>query len=96
VKLAEAYHRTLDFLRGRKRDYALTFLTPIGQRVLSDLVRFCNGVQTTYRDDPREHAKQEGRREVLLRIQYHCNLNPTDLFKLYNDQTINLQEDTDA
>lgn len=94
--LGQRVKNTLLFLRGRKIDYVQTFMNPVGQRVLDDLVRYCNGLQTSYRDDAREHARQEGRRDVLLRIQYHCGLNPQQLFNLYKNPNLNVEENINA
>lgn len=79
----EALGRTLDFLRGRKRDYQLVFKGgPAGERVLEDLARFCRANETCFHQDPRLHAVLEGRREVWLRIQQHINLSPEQLMSL--------------
>lgn len=85
MQLTEAYGRTLDFLRGRKRDYQLVFnpKNPADVRVLEDLARFCRANETCFHADPRLHAVAEGRREVFLRIQQHLNLTSEQLFQLY-------------
>lgn len=94
-KLREAFGRTMDFLRGRKRAYQLAFGTPAGEAVLADLVAFCRGVDTTYSRDPRDHARYEGRREVLLRIQQHINIPSDKLYLLYGGRPINMTGQTD-
>lgn len=81
---SEAFGRTLDFLRGRKRDYQLTFTSPAGQRVMADLAAFCRANETCFHADPRLHAVAEGRREVWLRIQRHLNLTSEQLVELYS------------
>lgn len=80
--------RTVDFLRGRKRAYALCFGSPAGNEVLIDLVRFCRATQSTWSDDGRHHARLEGRREVILRIAQHMHLTTEQLFALYNGQNV--------
>lgn len=90
--LLAAYGRAIDYLRGRKRAYQLAFGTPAGEAVLTDLVRFCRGVDTTYSVDARDHARFEGRREVLLRIQQHINLPSEKLYLLYGGRPINQTE----
>lgn len=80
------YFKALDFLRGRKRSYQLTFGQPAGQEVLIDLARFCRANETCFDADPRVHAVAEGRREVWLRIQRHLNLSSEDLLALFAGQ----------
>lgn len=76
--------RTYEFLRGRKKAYALTFNNPASMEVLVDLAKFCRAGQTTFDPDPRVHAALEGRREVFLRIQDHLNLTTEQLYALYS------------
>lgn len=83
----------LDFLRGRKRDYQHTFMSPAGQRTLQDLMVFCRANETTFHDDARKHAVLEGRREVYLRIQSHLNLTTEQLFDLYAGRTMQQQQE---
>jgi len=88
--------KTMEFLRGRRRDYQVSLMSPAGQRVLQDLARFCRATETCFHEDPRIHAALEGRREVWLRIQQHLNLNPSQLYTLYNGGVIyNPEEDKD-
>jgi hypothetical protein len=82
LALEEKFWRLVEFLRLRKRDYGLTFLTPNGQRVLSDLARFCRANETCFNADARLHAVAEGRREVWLRIQDHLTLTSEQLATL--------------
>lgn len=84
--LTEVAMRVIDALKGRKRNYQLTFETPAGQAVLIDLARFCRATETCFHPDARLHAVAEGRREVWLRIQQHLNLNSQQLFTLYQGQ----------
>ncbi len=85
--LADKVRATLDFLRGRKQSYQLTFKNSVyGQRVLMDLHKFCRAETTCFDPDPRIHAVLEGRREVWLRITQHLNLTPEQLLSLYNGQ----------
>lgn len=89
--------RTIEFLRGRSRDYHHALLSPAGQRVLEDLAKFCRANTTCFDPDPRIHAVLEGRREVWLRIQNHLNMTPEDLFILLNGGVININAgDTNA
>lgn len=78
------YQRTLDFLRLRSRAYRLTFRDAKNSEVLKDLARFCRADKTCFHADPRLHALAEGRREVWLRIVNHLNLEPDELYKIYN------------
>lgn len=90
---AEVVRKTLDFLRFRKRSYALTFRSPAGNEVLRDLAKFCRANESCFHPDQRKHAATEGRREVWLRIQQHLNLRTDDLFNLYNGGSIKLEVD---
>jgi hypothetical protein len=55
--------------------------SPFTADVLEDLSRFCRGKESTFHPDPRVHALQEGRREVLLRILDYLTLSPEELLK---------------
>lgn len=102
---SEAFTKTLEFLKQRKRAYQLaftnqqiavtlreayrkTFGSPAGNEVLMDLTRFCRGTESTWSDDARHHARLEGRREIILRIQEHLNLTPEQLQALYDRRNI--------
>jgi len=74
--------RAVEFFRGYRSAYQLTFSTPAGQMVLQDLAKFCRPTQTCFHPDPRLHAVAEGRREVWLRIQNYLNLTPEQLYGL--------------
>ena len=78
------YQRTLDFLRLRKRAYQLAFPNPKHNEVLKDLAKFCRANVSCFNADPRLHALAEGRREVWLRIANHLNLQPDELYDIYN------------
>jgi hypothetical protein len=78
------YQRTLDFLRLRSRAYKLTFSDPKNNEVLKDLAKFCRANTSCFNADPRLHALAEGRREVWLRITNHLNLQPDELYEIYN------------
>lgn len=80
----ETYQRTLDFLRLRKRAYQFAFPDPKNSEVLKDLAKFCRANASCFDDNDRRHAIAEGRREVWLRIQQHLNLQPDDLYEIYN------------
>ena len=81
------YQKTLDFLRLRKRAYQLAFPDAKNSEVLKDLARFCRADKSCFNPDPRLHALAEGRREVWLRIQQHLNLQPDELYDIYNKPT---------
>lgn len=91
--MKEIYRKTVEFLDGRKKAYKLAFSGPAGIAVLIDLASFCRASESCFHDDPRKHALLEGRREVWLRIQQHLKLDSEQLFKLYNGQDINLEDD---
>lgn len=83
----------LDFFRGRKRNYQLTFGSPAGQAVLTDLAEFCRANEPCFDPDPRIHAVKEGRREVWLRVQQHLNLTSEQLFEIFSGRTLTPRED---
>jgi hypothetical protein len=72
------------FLGRRKRAYRMVFDSPVGKTVLADLAQFCRANETTFRDDERQHALLEGRRETWLRIAHHLNLTDEELWQLYD------------
>jgi len=74
-------------LMGRRHQYQLTFRSPPGQVVLTDLARFCRANQTTFHEDARLHAVAEGRREVWLRIANHLHMAPDQLWALYSGRS---------
>lgn len=43
-------------------------VSPSAAAVLEDLARYCHADKSTFRPDPRDHARIEGRREVWLYI----------------------------
>lgn len=106
-------HEAVEWLRTRKRAYALTFgnnriVTSLkrayavafgnyaGQMVMADLIKFCRATRSTWSDDPRHHARLEGRREVILRINEHLNLSADKLYALYDGKSIQPPTDADA
>lgn len=97
--IAEAYGRTMDFLRGRKRAYSLTFQSPAGNEVLIDLAKFCRAAETCVVPGDNDLTRVlEGRREVWLRIQQQLNLSSEELFQLGRGQRVSrlIQGDPDA
>ena len=53
----------------RVQDYGHVFGSPAGKRVLEDLKKFCYYHRTTYvPGDPHATSKNEGSREVVLKI----------------------------
>lgn len=83
----KVYHEAHDLLARRKDDYVATFMTMAGQRVMKDLMRFCRATETCFDPDPRIHAALEGRREVILRVINHINLEPDQLLDIYAGKT---------
>lgn len=69
----------------RRYAYRKTFDGPLAAVVMKDLARFCRAHETTFTPgDPEASALLEGRREVWLRIAYHLNLSPDQLWELYS------------
>lgn len=73
-----------DFLNTRAQAYRKVFAGIYGQRVLSDLARFCRANESTFAPDPRAEGILQGRREVWLRLSKHLNLSEDDLQAYYN------------
>lgn len=72
-----------EFLDARSQAYTQTFDGPHGEVVLEDLSKFCRAHQSTSHANPYMSARLDGRREVWLRIQQHCNLDRELLWKLF-------------
>lgn len=67
---------------GIQRAYQVVFASPDGKQVLGDLIAYCFGRKTTFDPHERVHAKNEGRREVLMRITEFCNLSIEEIYAL--------------
>ena len=83
IHLAE---QVKDFLVIRGQAYRKTFQTIYGERVLSDLAKFCRANESTFTPDPRAEGILQGRREVWLRISKHLNLSEDELQSYFNPQ----------
>lgn len=79
------YQRALDFLRFRSRAYKLTFQSREKNAVLKDLAKFCGADKSPRFFDLYRVGIAVGRREVWLRIQDHLDLQPDELYKIYNE-----------
>lgn len=82
--VSELYYRTIDFLRFRKRAYQLAFPNPKQNEVLKDLAKFCRAGRTCFHENQRKTDIALGRQEVWLRIVQHLNLQPDQLYEIYN------------
>ncbi len=93
MDFAEGYGRTMDFLRGRKRDYQLATQQPAVQRMLMDLAIYCRANETCVVPGDRDRTNVlEGRREVWLRIQQHLHLSSEELYFLYGGKQLPMKE----
>lgn len=81
-----------EFLFKRRRTYRRVFdlENPDVQLILSDLLRFCKGAETTMHADERASAMLEGRRQVWLRLQHHLNLSEEELWAIYSRKDQNV------
>ncbi len=52
------------------------------QLILTDLMKFCRVMESTFHPDPRIAAQLDGRREVFLRLQQHLHLSHDQLWAL--------------
>lgn len=65
-----------------QRAYNMVFRSPDGQIVLADLIAFCFGRRTTFDPNGQTHAFNEGKRDVLLRIDQFTQLSLEELYAL--------------
>lgn len=65
-----------------QRAYHMVFGSPDGKVVLGDLVAYCFGRRSTFDPDARIHARNDGRREVLMRIQEFTTLTLEEIYAL--------------
>ena len=89
---SEAWHQALDFIRGRKRAYQLTFNSLHAQAVLIDLATFCRANETCWHADPSKKDVLLGRHEVWLRIQQHLNLTSEQLTAIYSGKHFPMED----
>ena len=75
-----------EFLVTRKQAYRQTFKGIYGERVLTDLARFCRANESTFNPNPRAEGVLQGRREVWLRISKHLNFTDDELQAYFNPQ----------
>jgi hypothetical protein len=73
LRRARSYQAVLALEGDRARDREI---------VLADLRDFCRAGTTTFRLDPCDAARLQGRREVWLRISQHLNLDEAKVQKL--------------
>jgi hypothetical protein len=81
------FQKTLDFLRLSSRAYRLAFPNPESSEVLKDLAKFCHIGKAPFHPDQRKTDILIGRQEVFFRIADHLNLQPDELFDIYNKPT---------
>ena len=65
-----------------QRAYHMVFTSPDGKVVVADLIAYCFGRKSTFDADPRVHARNDGRREVLMRIQEFTSLTLEEIYAL--------------
>ena len=80
----ELYYRVMDFLRLRSRAYRFTFKDAKSNEVLKDLAKFCHIGKAPFHPDQRKTDVLIGRQEVFFRIVDHLNLEPDELYQIYN------------
>jgi hypothetical protein len=84
--MSELLAEVKDYLKTRGQAYRQTFKGVYGERVLTDLARFCRANASTFNSDPRLEGVLQGRREVWLRIAAHLNLTEDELQAYFNPQ----------
>jgi hypothetical protein len=80
----DAVQAVRDFLITRSQAYRQIFKGIYGERVLTDLARFCRANESTFNPDARAEGVLQGRREVWLRIQKHLKLSDDELQTYFN------------
>ena len=78
------HEQRLQVMGERKTAFLATFDGPMAERVLDFLSGFCREHESCYREDAREHALLEGRREVILTIRRYLELEPEKLVAYYH------------
>ena len=73
-----------DALAGRQTDYVKVFSSPVGKRVLKDLMTFCRVGEVAIGTDDRTTNILQGRQEVATRILQHMKLPQEELWNLYS------------
>lgn len=73
-------------LFNRQRAYISVFDSEFGKYVKNDLGLFCREKESCFHEDPRIHAVIEGRREVILRINNHLEMDSETLWKFYSER----------
>ena len=81
VTLEEA---SRDALLARQTDYVKVFSSPVGKRVLKDLMTFCRVGEVAIGPDDRTTNILQGRQEVAVRILQHMKLSQEELWNLYS------------
>ena len=74
-----------NYLRLRKKAYQAHFGPPgtAGHEFLVDILQFTRVCDDRWSNDPRHHARLEGRAEVGRRILDHLHLEPEEIAALY-------------
>jgi hypothetical protein len=78
--MIQAWQRVQDWLRTRNA-YRDVFSDDAGRRVLRDLGRICDPTRSNFDPDPRQHAYNEGKRAIWLRIQNMLNLSEEQIYQ---------------
>lgn len=65
-----------------RRHFQDLFKDGRGNAVLVHLASFCGALRSSFRSDPLEMARLEGRREVWLELQKNLNLTEQDLYNM--------------
>lgn len=91
-QLVQMLNRT----RKRKSQYEMTFNTPSGTNVLTDLAIFCGMDRSSFDENPQIMARNEGKREVFLYINSILKKDLSDLERQIKEaqQNVNTQSST--
>jgi hypothetical protein len=76
-----------NFFQRRRTNFRLTYMSPAGRQVLADLEEFCCASSTTMKtNDPIALARNEGRRQVWLRIRRAINLTADEQLAILSEK----------
>lgn len=76
----------------KRQAYQAVFKGPHGEEVLRDLAHFCCAYKSSPDLSHAVLAKKEGLRAVWLRIQNYLNISDDDVWRLFKQEEVNLNE----
>jgi hypothetical protein len=71
----------------RRLNYSMAFRGVIGRQVLADLNKFCYAARSTLAPDAHTTMRNEGRRQVWLRLQWYLHVDEREVSELNEEET---------